>query len=83
MLALREIIKTDSDGIILRIPAAFRKKEIEIIVLEYKDKTPAQSTTRKLAMFDTLVENAKKRNIQVDPSIKIDDLINEMNNGLS
>ena len=46
------------------------------------DTTPKDLTTDKLMQFDQLVENAGKRNIKIDKSINIDDLMNEMNNGL-
>jgi hypothetical protein len=32
--------------------------------------------------FDQLVENAKTRNFKIDKNIDVDDLMNEMNNGL-
>ena len=82
MQAIREIRKVDADTVTVRIPEEFREKEIEIIILSYTDTTPKDQKADKLMQFDLLVENAKKRNLKINKNINIDDLMNEMNNGL-
>lgn len=82
MLAFREIRQVDSETVTVRIPEEFRKKKIEIIVLPYSDMISEDRQTDKLMKFDQLVENAKRRNFKIDKNIDIDDLMNEMNNGL-
>lgn len=82
MLAIREIKKVDSDTITVRVPEEFKEKEVEIIVLPYSDKISGDKPVNKLKQFDRLIENIKKRNIKIDKDINIDELMNEMNNGL-
>ena len=82
MQAIREIITADADTITVRIPEEFREKQVEIIVLPYQEISPRYPKTDKLKQFDQLVDNAKKRNLKIDKDINIDDLMNEMNNGL-
>ena len=82
MLAIREIRQADRGTVTIKIPETFRKKKIEIIVLPYPDIISDDRQTVKLAQFDQLLENAKKRNLKIDKSVNIDALMNEMNNGL-
>ncbi len=82
MLAFREIRQVDSETVTVRIPEEFRKKKVEIIVLPYSDMISEDRKTDKLMKFDQLVENAKRRNFKIDKNIDIDNLMNEMNNGL-
>ena len=82
MPAIREIKKVDSDTITVKIPEEFRGKEVEIIVLPYSDKISEDNPVNKLKQFDQLIKNIKKRNIKIDKDINIDELMNEMNNGL-
>ncbi|UCH93093.1 MAG: hypothetical protein JSV88_22790 [Candidatus Aminicenantes bacterium] len=82
MQAIREIITAGADTVTIRIPEEFREKQVEIIVLPYAGTLPNNLKTDKLKQFDQLVENAKKRNLKIDKNINIDDIMNEMNNGL-
>lgn len=82
MRAFREIRKVESDTVTVRIPREFREKQIEIIVLPYTDVIPDHQQTELLMEFDRMVENAEKRNLKIDKAIDIDELMNEMNNGL-
>lgn len=82
MQAFREIRQVDSDTVTVRIPEEFREKQIEIIVLPYTDVIPDHQRTELLMEFDRMVDNARKRNIKIDKTIDIDELMNEMNNGL-
>ena len=82
MQAIREIITADADTVTVSIPEEFREKQLEIIILPYPGTLPNNPKTDKLKQFDQLVENAKKRNLRIDKDINIDNLMNEMNNGL-
>ena len=82
MQAIREIRKVDSASITVRIPEEFREKEVEIIVLPYPGTVSEVGPVNKLKQFDRMIENVKKRNITIDKDINIDELMNEMNNGL-
>jgi hypothetical protein len=82
MQAIREIRQLDSETITLKIPGYFKEKKVEIIVLPYSDTTPENRQAEKLMQFDRLVKNAKKRNFKIDKTINVDELMNEMNNGL-
>ncbi|MFC2145863.1 hypothetical protein ACFLRT_00715 [Acidobacteriota bacterium] len=82
MQAVREIRRADSETVTVRILEEFRHIEVEIIVLPFSDITSKDQKDDKLAQFDRLVENAKKRNFRIDKSIDIDAIMNEMNNGL-
>jgi hypothetical protein len=82
MQAIREIRQLDSETITLKIPGYFKEKKVEIIVLPYSDTTPENRQAEKLMQFDRLVKNAKKRNFKIDKTINVNELMNEMNNGL-
>jgi hypothetical protein len=82
MQAIREIITAGSEAVTVRIPEEFKEKPVEIIILPYPGTLPNNPKTDKLKQFDQLVENAKKRNFKIDKNINIDDMMNEMNNGL-
>ena len=82
MQAIREIRQVDSETITVKIPEYFRGKKVEIIVLPYSDIISEDRQEDKLMQFDQLVENAKTRNFKIDKNIDVDDLMNEMNNGL-
>lgn len=59
-----------------------RGEEAEIIAYPYSDINPENRLAEKLMQFDRLVKNAKKRNFKIDKTIDVDELMNEMNNGL-
>ena len=76
MQSVREIRRADSETVTVRILEEFRHKEVEIIGLPFPDITSKDQKDDKLAQFDRLVENAKKRNIRIDKSIDIDAIMN-------
>lgn len=76
MQVVREIRRADSETVTVRILKEFRYKEVEIIGLPFSDITSKDQKDDKLAQFDRLVENAKKRNIRIDKSIDIDAIMN-------
>ena len=82
MQAIRQIIKAGSETVTVKIPADFRNKDVEIILLPFSDAVSNDRKDEKLVQFDRLVKSAKKRNIKIDQRIDIDALMNEMNNGL-
>jgi hypothetical protein len=82
MQAVREIIRADSETVTVKIPEEFRNKDVELILLPFPDIVSKNRKGDKLARFDRMVKNAKKRNLKIDPGIDIDALMGEMNNGL-
>jgi len=82
MEAVREIRHADSNQLTVNIPDEFIEREVEIIVLPYSEKISHNHRTEELMRFDQLVENAKRRAIKIDKHIDIDNLMNEMNDGL-
>jgi len=83
---IREILRPETEQLIINIPKEYIHKEVEILVFPLLNEEPmalVSETAQNLMEFRKLMERAKKSNINVPKEIDIDNLIDERHSCLS
>lgn len=82
---IREIIKPETDRLVINIPKEYIHQEVEVLVfpiLKEEKKTLDRENDQNLLEFRRLMQQARKSDIKVPKEVDIDNLIDEINDDL-
>ncbi|MCK5055644.1 MAG: hypothetical protein KAT34_03260 [Candidatus Aminicenantes bacterium] len=85
---IREIRRAENDQLVIKLPKDYIHRKLEILVFPIPGDNMdvpqplAPDAAENLKKFRLLTKKAEKLNIRVPKDVDIDDLIDEMNNGL-